>query len=266
MEIGQHIPKRGTFYNSLRSFYEKDGNLNKPTQLFTGSPKVWRRPTLEPEDLHKTVKYVKENALTVFIHSIYLINLCKPPEEFNKKALGCLLWDLETGSRLGFKGVVVHCGKSLNMPIDTALHNMFLNLNEVIQNVNFNCPLLLETSSGQGSETLWKYNDFKNFYSRFTKSQYNSLKICIDTCHVFAAGHDPLKFIMNWENDFPKTLVLVHFNDSKEKCGEKKDRHETPGEGYIGCEKMKAIENWCKEGRKMDKYGMSKESIPMVME
>ena len=132
---------------------------------------------------------------------------------------------------------------------------MYNNMCSVIEYIDPSCPLLLETSSGQGSETLYKYSEFKEFYNRFGDGIKEKIKICIDTCHVFAAGHDPLEFIVNWNKDCPNSIALVHFNDSKEKCGEKKDRHEYPGEGYIGIEKLDLINQFCK-----------KINVPMVME
>ena len=163
MKIGEHIPKRGQFFNTLNSFYEQEGNMGKPTQLFTGSPRFWRRPFVHNQDIDKTRKYVRDNKLSVYIHSIYLVNLCRSPEEFKRKARNYLIWELQMGCKLGFKGVVVHCGKSLQMPIQIALKNMYDNISSVLSDIDFNCPLLLETSSGQGTETLWKYNDFKEF-------------------------------------------------------------------------------------------------------
>ena len=65
-----------------------------------------------------------------------------------------------------------------------------------------------------------KYNDFKEFYARFTNSQQACcLKICIDTCHVFASGFDPLKYLKDFYELYPDSLVLVHYNDSKTKIG-----------------------------------------------
>ncbi len=254
MMTGIHIQKKGKFLDSLKKFFEQRENKNIPVQLFTGSPKFWRR-NISPDDLINTRKYVDENNLTVFIHSIYLINLCKSSAEFNDKAKKNLIWELKTGAQLGFKGVVVHCGKSLKMDKEKALFNMYNNMCSVVEHIDPSCPLLLETSSGQGSETLYNYNDFKDFYNRFGEGIKEKIKICIDTCHVFAAGHAPLKFIMDWNKDCPNSIALVHFNDSKEKCGEKKDRHEYPGEGYIGIKKLDLVNQLCK-----------KLNIPMIME
>ena len=255
MEIGTHIRKIKKFLPSLKAFYNYEENLKKPCQIFTGSPKFWRRPGLDPEDVLATKNYLEQYNLNVFVHSIYLCNLCKPFGVFREKAFACLKWELETGALIGFKGVVVHCGKSLKMPLEEALNNMYTNMSVLLPYICPTCPLLLETSSGQGSETLYQYNAFSKFYSRFTKEQQRKIKICIDTCHVFAAGHDPLEFLQKWDKDHPNTLVLVHYNDSKECCGAKKDRHAAPGEGHIGAEKMSLIADWCRE-----------RNLPMVLE
>ena len=247
-KIGTHISKNKKFYPSLKAFYEEnDENKLKPTQLFTGSPKFWRRPTEDIDDITQTNKYVTDNKLRVFIHSIYLINLSKSPEEFKEKALDCLLYDLRIGTKLGFQGVVVHCGKSLKLSKETALDNMYNNIMTVYNSgcISNSNPLLIETSSGQGSEVCWEISCFKKFYSRFTKEEKQRIKICIDTCHVFAAGHDPLEYLQEWEMEYPNSIVLVHYNDSKEKRGERKDRHAYPGTGYIGKEKMDKIAEWC---------------------
>ena len=256
MKIGYHIRKSKSFLNSLSVFYGNGSkNAGKPVQLFSGAPKAWRRPTVSDEDLIKTSAYIEERKLRVFIHALYLINLCWDSEKLAEKGLPCLKWELATGKRMGFKGVIVHCGKSCEMKTDVALDNMHKNLCLTLEHIDTSCPLLLETTSGQGTETCWKYADLKKFYSRFTIEQRKKIKICIDTCHVFAAGHDPFAFILSWVEDFPDSLRLVHFNDSKEKCGSRKDRHRSPGFGEIGPETMMRVATWC-----------IKHDIPMVIE
>ena len=118
MEIGTHIRKTKKFLPSLKAFYDDEENLKKPCQIFTGSPKFWRRPALDPEDVLATQNFINLHNLNVFVHSIYLCNLCKPFGVFREKAFACLKWELEAGALIGFKGVVVHCGKSLKMPMD----------------------------------------------------------------------------------------------------------------------------------------------------
>jgi len=247
-KIGTHISKNKLFYNSLLAFYEKGDNTKiKPTQIFTGSPKFWKRPTLIEKDISKAKNYIIHNNLSVYIHSIYLINLSKSNEEFMINSYDCLKYELDIGVKLGCKGVVVHTGKSLKLSVEEAIDNMY---NNVITIYNNDCiddknPLLIETASGQGSETCWQIDSFKKFYNRFTDEQKNKIKICIDTCHVFAAGHDPIEYLIEWNNTFPNSIVLIHYNDSKEPLCSKKDRHAYPGEGYVGKEKMNKIAEWC---------------------
>ncbi len=256
LKIGTHIPKSGKFLKSLRDFYEIPRNKGRPAQLFSGAAQFWRRPKMDLEDLNRTKEYLAQRSLEVFVHSIYLINLGIEPSEFAAKAHPCLKWELEAGLRAGFKGVVVHCGKSLKMDREKAMGNMFANMRAMLPFIDETCPLLLETAAGQGSELCWRYEELRDFYSAFSEKERRKIKICIDTCHIFAAGHDPLEFITNWDTDFPGTIALIHFNDSVEPCGERKDRHARPGRGEIGLDKLVQVAKWSITGRR----------VPLVME
>jgi len=252
--IGTHISKSKHFITSLKNFYDMSKQFQKPCQIFTGSPTVWGRPSINSDDEYETIKYIKDNNLDVFVHSLYLCNIAKPFQEF-EKAYNCLKWEFETGSRLGFKGIVIHCGKYLKLSKEDGLNNMYQNMISLLPFIDPECPFLLETSAGQGTELLRMYDDFSSFYNRFNNVEKEKIKICIDTCHVFAAGNDPLEFLQNWDRDNPNSLKLVHLNDSKFEFGKCKDRHAFPGKGYIGLEKMLLIIKWCND-----------RNIPMVLE
>lgn len=242
--IGTHIAKKNGFLGTISSFFKAEPK-SKPIQIFTGSPKFWKRPQVSKEESEQIKEFVVKHNLNVFVHSIYLINLSWDKDKFNEKAADCLKWELINGKNMGFKGVVVHCGKYCKMDKETALNNMYNNLIDILKIVDPVCPLLLETSSGQGTELCFKYDDFRDFYRRIEPNLKDKLKVCIDTCHIFAAGNEPFKFIKDWELEFPKSLVLVHFNDSKGCLGCRKDRHEVPGLGEIGKEKMNEISEYC---------------------
>ncbi len=256
MSIGTHIHKKGSFLGSLNAFFSEQPK-NRPVQIFSGSPKFWRRPKVSEEEQQQVKAYIEaqEPSLMVFVHSIYLINLCWDPAKFAEKALPCIQWELRNAHAMGFKGVVIHCGKQCKLKEEQAKENMLFNIRRAMEAAHPECPLLLETSAGQGTEMYWDFEGFKTFYTNFTEEEKTRLGICIDTCHVFAAGHDPLKFITDWDVAHPESLVLVHFNDSQDCCGCKLDRHARPGTGKIGLKKMTAIAKWCMERK-----------IPLVME
>ena len=249
MLIGTHIQKYPTFITTVQSC---DGTF--PVQIFTGNTKSWNKPKILDKDIQETIKYVKRHNVYWYIHSIYLINLSRPVNEIIS-GLFSLLYDLFIGYKIGCRGVVVHCGKYLKMGIQVALNNMYHNIIILLPFIKTNCPLLIETPAGQGTEVLTKMDDFFNFYAQFTPIQQKKIKVCIDTCHVWSAGYNPLEYLKRFYEKFPKSLSLVHYNDSKGPLGCCKDRHEYPGKGCIGEDIMKQVHQWCNE-----------RDIPMIME
>jgi deoxyribonuclease-4 len=92
-----------------------------------------------------------------------------------------------------------------------------------------------------------------SFYSRFNNDP--RVKICIDTCHVFQTGYDPLQYITLWNVLHPNSIKLIHLNDSVKPCGSCIDRHAPIGHGHIGKGKLLSVISWSQ------KY-----NIPMVIE
>jgi deoxyribonuclease-4 len=80
--------------------------------------------------------------------------------------------------------------------------------------------------------------------------QTDRLGVCLDTCHVFAAGYD-LRTSEGYEDMWKQfdTLVgrerlkAIHLNDSKNGCGTRKDRHEHIGKGHLGIEPFQFLMN-----------------------
>ena len=110
-----------------------------------------------------------------------------------------------------------------------------------MEHATVDCPLLLETPAGQGTETLKDMNEFLNFVESFKDQR---VRVCLDTCHVFACGHKPLEYI-GAALARPALLKLIHFNDSLGGCGSCVDRHASIGAGNIGMEGMRAIAETC---------------------
>jgi hypothetical protein len=165
------------------------------------------------------------------------------PGEKDDYGVNCLIKNLQYASALGCRGVVVHVGKSVGREVGLALSNMRVNLLTAMEHATAACPILLETPAGQGTEMLTKYADFVDFVRTFESDR---IAICVDTCHVFAAGCDPLTYIMDLlASATPGLLKLVHFNDSSGCCGSCVDRHAFIGTGEIGLEKLAAIAERC---------------------
>jgi deoxyribonuclease-4 len=147
---------------------------------------------------------------------------------------------LEYGNTLGAKGVVVHTGKHTSDKYEAGVEKMKRAIGRVLPFASEKCPMLLETPAGQGTETLLAREEFLDFVDGFRSP---NIEVCVDTCHVFACGHDPVEYVRAaYER---KKLRLVHYNDSMDCCGSCKDRHAMVGMGKIGLETMTIVAAVC---------------------
>ncbi len=242
--IGSHIHKEKSILATAKSIQDR----SKPYQIFLSGPQN-SRMSLDEKDLKEAKTYVDASGLQLFVHSQYIINLCSTDKD--NWATKLLFKNLDGCRAFGGKGVVVHVGKSTSQPIPEALQKMRLNLQEALPYATKECPLLLETPAGQGTELLTGREEFLDFVESFKDER---IRVCIDTCHVFAAGHDPLAYIQEALKR-PGLVKLIHFNDSLEPCGACKDRHAFIGTGHIGFETMSQIADLC-----------CSHNLPMVIE
>ena len=230
--IGSHMPKFKSLPDTIRSF-----PANKPAQIFLAGPQSSHLQIADAE-LAATAAVTTETAARWFIHSPYLINLCTPPGEQDDYHTALLRKNLRYGAAAGARGVVVHVGKSTKQDLPTAMAHMRTNTLLALQDATPDCPLLLETPAGQGTEVLKTWTEFAAFVADIADPR---LRICIDTCHVFACGADPLKYLTDFLTTHPAMTKLIHFNDSATPCGSCLDRHAFCGQGHIGMDTMTAI-------------------------
>ena len=236
-KIGHHAPKLPTLMKTIAEFPDP----SKPYQIFLGGPQSSKMKVTDGE-LAATSSLITAARLKVYVHSQYIINLSNTADDDWNVTL--LARNLQYAAAIGCRGVVVHVGKATDKPYATALENMRTNITRVLEHASPECPLLLETPAGQGTETLKGDDEFIAFVDSFSGDP--RLRVCLDTCHVFACGHKPLTFIDKLAAK-PDLLRLIHFNDSLEPCGSCKDRHAPIGGGHIGYTDMEAIAKRCHE-------------------
>ncbi len=241
--IGHHASKLKSLPDTIRSLPDSE----KPYQIFLGAPHMARMNIADAE-LAAASALVQERSAGVYIHSQYLINLCNPTDTWHTDLLAK---NVKYGVAMGARGVVVHVGKSLKAAIPEALEVMRKAIQTVMKDATADCPVLLETPAGQGSETLTDAKEFMDFVESFADPR---VRACVDTCHVFACGHNPVKYIESFLQR-PNLLKLIHYNDSATPCGSCVDRHAYIGSGHIGIETMSSIATLC-----------SQHELPMVIE
>ena len=176
----------------------------------------------------------------LFVHALYSARLCLQvqPRRFPQVFDG-LISDIVDGTKIGARGIVVHVGhNTTNAPIQIAVDRMRTNVLTLLSYVSPSCPLLIETPAAQGKlefenagEVLSTLPEMIAFYRSIPQVFHEKLGICVDTCHVFAAGYNPLKYVRELDRELPGVIKLIHFNDSKEPRYSRKDRHAKAGGG-----------------------------------
>ena len=199
----------------------------------------------------------------VFIHSPYTLNLSNPwgdnhrPSDKSTIPWTCerLIYLLKLGQECGLRGIVVHTGQCRTttkkikdssgkviktippMEMSTALINMFTSVNIVAKHATESCPLLIETSAGEKAEILDNRDEFISFFMALPNHIKPKVKMCVDTCHVLAAGYHPDEYIREVHaSGVP--IGLIHYNDSFHPIGSRIDSHAPPGEGFVGFESL----------------------------
>ncbi len=202
----------------------------------------------------------------IIVHLSYNINIAKNWNEHSWWITQCIL-EIEKASDVGAKFAVLHLGKSLDMDMGTAINNMYSSLLYISGKVkNIDIKILLETSSGQGSEMCLYIDELSNFMSKLihNRNKYISDRfgICIDTCHIFNAGYslNTAKDVNNYLKEFDnkigiKNIKLIHLNNSKTELGAGIDRHDNLENGKIHMDGIREIIRFAK-----------KLNIPIILE
>ncbi len=248
---GAHISIKDGIIKAIDEIIELGGNM---IQIFISNP-VSTKYTIDNNKFNqKNCDLIKQKLIDtnskIVIHLPYVINLAKPLCPSPKECwwIDMICKQLTVSHSINSIGCVVHVGKHLDLTPLEGTENMYNALKYVIEFIksnNLKTYIILETGAGQGSELLTTKNnsleDFANFYNKFTDDDKNYIKICVDSCHIFAAGYDirETSQVDTFFNDFDrmigiKNMALIHLNDSKSICGSCVDRHEDLGLGKIG--------------------------------
>lgn len=210
-------------------------------QIFAEDAIVYNK-NLQSQIKKELIKY----NLKCVIHSSYAINMASDYDEY-AYSFNRFIDEIIMASEIEAFGIVIHMGKHKSLSINKALNNMYQFLLEIHnKTIEYKTvKILLETSTGQGTEMCYKLEDLAHFFNKFAFSKdkiiRDRFKITIDTCHIFNAGYNlkSIKGIDTYLSDFDKLIGLkhinlIHLNDSKNDVGMHKDRHERLGKGYIG--------------------------------
>ena len=221
-------------------------------QIFTANQRQWRVPPLTEKSVALFLEQARaRSSMPVASHASYLINLAASQEEKARQAVAAFVEELRRCQRLGIRFVVIHPGSHGGSGVEAGLATVARNLDQALAEARVpdtGLKVLLETTAGQGTSLG---STFAELGWLLQQSRYpGHLGICVDTCHVFAAGYDLTtasayaQTLQQLEQDVGcQQICWFHLNDSQKGCGSKVDRHEHIGQGAIGLEGFRLLVN-----------------------
>lgn len=203
-------------------------------QIFVSNPRGWDVKPIPPDDKEKFLENAKLNEINPTVaHMPYLPNLASANEATHAKSIESLNKTISLCSSLKIKYLVTHLGSHLGKGKEAGISNVAdaINKSEGLDGVT----LLLENTAGSTNSVGSTLDELAEILGRSEKK----VGICLDTCHLYAAGYDITKPETLDEIDEKlgfRNIYLFHLNDSKFPLGSHLDRHENIGKGYIGKE------------------------------
>jgi deoxyribonuclease-4 len=171
-------------------------------------------------------------------HDSYLINLASPDPVLRARSLDSFISELQRCEALGLDYLVSHPGNYMDDRASGLARNADA-LIEALERVPGRTVVLMETTAGSGTALGATFEEMAELIARVSATVTSRIGVCVDSCHIFAAGYDLITDYDGVWQRFADTigyhrLGFVHLNDSKTPLGSRRDRHELIGEGAIG--------------------------------
>lgn len=215
-------------------------------QIFTKQCSQWKEPFISAETGSAFQRKARDLPLgSTNAHDSYLINLASPDPVLWTRSLISFVCELKRCRTLDLDLLVSHPGNF----IDDRARGIARNAEAIaiaLDLVPARTRLLLETTAGSGTALGATFEELAELIDRVGAPLNERIGVCIDTCHVFAAGYDiahDYDGVMARFADVVglERLGLMHLNDSKAPLGSRRDRHELIAEGALGPEPFRRI-------------------------
>jgi deoxyribonuclease IV len=219
-------------------------------QIFVKNNMQWFARPLSRAEIRAFLDHVQRGELlSVFGHANYLVNLAATNLQFHANSIRALAEELVRADQLELPFLVLHPGAHLGAGEQAGLEKIVNSINEVFRKVpKVKTKLALEITAGQGSCIGHRFEHLAHIIENVREPE--RLRVCLDTAHLFAAGHDisdesgVRKTFHEFDRIIPQArdrLVAIHVNDSKTARGSRVDRHEHVGKGRIGLHAFRFI-------------------------
>jgi deoxyribonuclease-4 len=245
--FGAHMSVAGGCHNAVVAARDHDCAA---LQIFTKNSNQWAARPLTDDEVRLFRRTLRGSGVRrTLAHGSYLINLGSPNDALFRKSVDAFVVEMERAESLGLHFLVAHPGSHAGTDEGTGLQNIARALDEVHRRCpGFHVRVLLETTAGQGRSLGHRFEHLARIIHGVAEPE--RLGVCLDTCHVFAAGYP-----LTPEADYAATMAAFdrivglkllrafHVNDSKKPLGSRVDRHAHIGRGCLGLEPFRLLVN-----------------------
>ena len=244
MLLGAHVSTAGGCRNAPGRAKEIGASA---IQIFTKQPNRWAEVEVADEEAALFRDGIAGGGIGFTnAHDSYLINLATADPVLRERSLDAFRAELRRAERLGLDALVTHPGNATDGDPARGLAQNAALIEQALEEVPGSTMVLLETTAGAGRVLGSTFEELAEMIDRVSPLQRHRVGVCLDTCHVFAAGYDLSDDYDGVLARFGDTigldrLRLLHLNDSLTPFGSKKDRHAGIGEGSLGDEPFRRI-------------------------
>jgi len=219
-------------------------------QMFNKSSNQWRAKPLDDAEVARFRAAMNETGIApVVSHGCYLINLASPDDALYERSIESFGGEMDRCERLGIPYLVTHPGSHVGSGEAAGIRRIARALTRLLrERPRARLRVLLETTAGQGSSIGHRFEELAEIIGRVDSP--DRLGVCVDTCHVFAAGYDlrTRKSYAAVMSELDRAVGLgrvaaFHLNDCKKDLGCRVDRHEHIGKGFLGVDAFRWLMN-----------------------
>jgi len=217
-------------------------------QIFTKQANRWAERSCEEQEVHAFRAALADTDVRVTVsHDSYLINLASPDATLRQRSMQSFIAELRRCEALDLDFLVSHPGNYMDDRNSGIARNADA-ITACLEQVPGRTVLCMETTAGAGTALGATFEELAGILDRIPAALQHRLGVCLDTCHVFAAGYDLLNDYAGVWARFSDALGrnrlrVIHLNDSKAPFGSRRDRHELIGEGALGEEPFRQLMN-----------------------
>jgi deoxyribonuclease-4 len=247
LDFGSHVSASGGVDRTLQRAVDVGATS---CQIFSKNERQWNAKPLDPAVVERFHQERERTGVgQMVVHDSYLINLASPKEDVLGKSLAAFQDELERCDTLDISYLVTHPGAHTGSGVEAGIARFAESLNQIFDVIPGNRAITcLETTAGQGTTLGRTFEEIAQIIEKVEAKE--RVGVCLDTCHIFAAGYD-----IRTQDDYDAVMMefdrvigidrlrVLHLNDSKFGLGMNKDRHEHIGDGAIGIDGFRAVVN-----------------------